>query len=123
MVREVLRTGLGAALVVSIMFIGSLGMWVGTPLLWLWLGSQVEGATNSVGAAISAGFVGAAVTISAVAALLAKLSDTYRRNCRARGRGDPGHGVLEGVLVISAGVTVVAFGVWFLLFSGANPAP
>jgi hypothetical protein len=123
MVRDPLRTGAGAVLVVAIMFIGSLGMWVGTPLLWLWVGSQVQGATDSVGVAIVSGFVGAVVTIFAVAALLAKLSDTYRSNCRARGRGDPGHGVLEGVLVVSAGVTVVAFVVWFLLFAGASPAP
>jgi hypothetical protein len=123
MLRHHLRTGAGAALVVSIMFVGSLGMWVGTPLLWLWVGSQVQGATDSVGAAISAGFVGAVVTIFAVAALLAKLSETYRSNCRARGRADPGHGVLEGVLVVSAGVTVVVFVVWFLLFAGASPAP
>src|SRR5436305_14715456 len=98
MFRDLLRTGAGAALVVSIMFVGSLGIWVGTPLLWLWVGSQVQGATDSVGAAIASGFVGAVVTIFAVAALLAKLSDTYRSNCQARRRSDPGHGVLDGVL-------------------------
>jgi hypothetical protein len=98
-------------------------MWVGTPLLWLWVGSQVQGATDSLGAAMSAGFIGAVVTIFAVAGLLAKLSDFYRSNCRARGRADPGHGVLEGVLVVSAGVTVVVFVVWFLLFAGASPVP
>jgi hypothetical protein len=36
---------------------------------------------------------------------------------------DPGHLVLEGVLVVSAGLTVAGFVVWFLFFAGASPAP
>jgi hypothetical protein len=31
--------------------------------------------------------------------------------------------VLEGVLVVSAGLAVVAFVIWFLLFAGATPVP
>jgi hypothetical protein len=121
--RRVLRTGTGAALVVLIMFVGSLVLWVGTPLLWLWVGSQIQGATDSLGAALGAMFIGVVVTIAAVAALLAKLSNTYRANCQARGQADPGHLVLEGVLVVSAGVTAVGFVVWFLFFAGASPIP
>jgi hypothetical protein len=52
--RELLRTGAGAVLVILIMFIGSLGLWVGTPLLWLWVGSQIQGATASRGTALAA---------------------------------------------------------------------
>src|SRR5947209_4987901 len=121
--REILRTGLGAALVVLIMFIGSLGLWIGTPLLWLWVGSQVQGATSSLGAALGVIMFGVVATIALVAALLAKLSNTYRANCRARGLDDPGHFVLEGVLVVSAGLTLAAFIVWFLFFAGASPVP
>jgi hypothetical protein len=121
--REVLRTGMGAALVVLIMFIGSLVLWVGTPLLWLWVGSQIQGATDPLGAALGSMFIGVVVTIAAVAALLAKLSNTYRSNRQARGLDDPGHLVLEGVLVVSAGVTGTAFVVWFLFFAGASPLP
>ena len=121
--RQVLRTGGAAALVVLIMFIGSLVMWIGTPLLWLWVGSQIQGATESLGTALGAMFIGVVVTIAVVAAVLAKLSNTYRSNCRARGREDPGHLVLEGVLVVSAGLTVAVFVVWFLFFAGASPIP
>lgn len=121
--RRALMTGVGATLVVAIMFIGSLVMWVGTPLLWLWVGSQVQGASNSLGAALSTMFFGAVATIVALSALLGKLSNTYRANCLARGRDDPGHGVLEGVLVISAGTALTVFVVWFLLFAGASPVP
>jgi hypothetical protein len=122
-VRHALMTGVGATLVVLIMFIGSFGLWIGTPLLWLWLGSQVQGATNSLGAAMGTMFFGAVGTVIVLAGVLGKLSNTYRANCLARGRDDPGHGVLEGVLVISAGLTLTVFVVWFLLFAGATPVP
>src|SRR5947209_11323119 len=121
--RRLLRTGAGATLVVLIMFIGSLVLWVGTPLLWLWIGGQIEGATSSLGTALGACFIGAVATIAAVAALLGKLSDTYRANRVARGRDDPGHVVLEGVLVVSAGLTIMVFAVWFFFFAGASPVP
>jgi hypothetical protein len=121
--RAQLRTGTGALLVVLIMFIGSLGLWVGTPLLWLWVGSQIQGATASLGTALSVMFVGVVASIALVAILLAKLSEVYRANCLARGLNDPGHLVLEGVLVVSAGLTLVAFVIWFFLFAGSSPVP
>lgn len=121
--RELLRTGMAALLVVSIMVLGSLVLWVGTPLLWLWIGSQIEASTSSLGAAIGATFIGAVLTILLVAAVLARLSNFYRANCVARGMNDPGHFVLEMVLVVSAGVSLVAFLVWFFFFAGAEPLP
>jgi hypothetical protein len=122
-VRPLLRSGTGALLVVSIMFIGSLGLWVGTPLLWLWVGSQIQGATQSLGTALAAAFLGVVLTVTVVAALLSRLSDIYRSNCLARGLNDPGPVVLEGVLVVSAGLTVAAFAIWFLFLAGTSPVP
>jgi hypothetical protein len=121
--RNILRTGAGALLVVLIMLVGSFGLWIGTPLLWLWVGSQIQGLGASLGAALLTMFVGVVASIVLMAMLLAKLSDIYRANCRARGMRDPGHFVLEAVLVISAGLTLVVFAVWFLLFAGASPVP
>jgi hypothetical protein len=121
--RQMLRTGTGALLVVSIMFLGSLGLWIGTPLLWLWIGSQIQAATASLGSALAAMFVGVIVTIALLAMVLARLSEIYRSNCLARGQRDPGHFVLEAVLVVSAGFTLVAFAIWFFLFAGASPIP
>jgi hypothetical protein len=110
-------------LVVLIMFIGSLVLWIGTPLLWLWVGSQIQGATSSLGAALGVMFVGVIATIAFLASVLGRLSNIYRANCQARGLDDPGHFVLEGVLVVSAGFTLVAFVVWFFLFAGTSPVP
>ena len=82
---DLLRTGAGAVLVVLIMVLGSLVLWIGTPLLWLWIGSQIQGATASLGAALSMMFIGVILTIALLAFVLAKLSNVYRANCRARG--------------------------------------
>jgi len=121
--RPRLRTGAGALLVVAIMFIGSLGLWVGTPLLWLWVGSQIQGATQSLGTALAVAFFGVVLTVTLVASLLSRLSDVYRANCLARGLADPGHVMLEGVLVVSAGLTVAAFVIWFFFLAGTSPVP
>ncbi len=121
--RELLRTGLGATLVLLIMVIGSLVLWVGTPLLWLWVGSQIEGDTSSLGTALGVSFIGVVLTIVLLAALLGKLSDVYQANRRTRGLEDTGHYVLEAVLVVSAGVTITAFVIWFFFFAGASPVP
>lgn len=122
-VRELLRTGAGATLVLLIMVIGSLVLWIGTPLLWLWVGSQIQGATSSLGTALGASFLGVVVTIGLLAAVLAKLSDVYAANRRARGLEDTGHYVLERVLVVSAGLTLAAFVIWFFFLAGASPVP
>jgi hypothetical protein len=122
-VRDLLRTGAGATLVLLIMVIGSLVLWIGTPLLWLWVGSQIQGATSSLGTALGVSFLGVVVTIMLLAGILAKLSDVYQANRRARGLEDTGHYVLEAVLVVSAGLTLAAFVVWFFLFAGASPVP
>jgi hypothetical protein len=121
--RGILRNGTGAVLAVAIMFLGSLGLWVGTPLLWLWVGSQIQGATESLGTALAAMFVGVLLTVTVMASVLAKLSEVYRSNCLARGHDDPGHVVLEAVLVVSAGLTLVVFVIWFFFLAGADPVP
>jgi hypothetical protein len=120
---QLLRTGTGAVLVILIMVVGSLVLWVGTPLLWLWVGSQVQGSTSSLGAALGTMIVGVVITIAALSSLLVWLSNIYRHNCTMRGLNDPGHVVLESVLVVSAGFTLVAFVIWFFLFAGASPVP
>jgi hypothetical protein len=105
------------------MSVGSLGLWLGTPLLWLWAGAKIQGATGSVGLAYAAGLLGSILTVGLLATLLISLSDAYRGNRLAQGREDPGHAILERVIVLSAGVAVTVFVIWFLFFAGASPIP
>jgi hypothetical protein len=87
------------------------------------VGSQVQRHTQSLGDALAFAFIGVVISIVALASVLSRLSDVYRANCLARGRADPGHVVLEAVLVVSAAVSMSAFVVWFFFFAGAAPAP
>ena len=121
--RELFRIGADALLAAAIMFIGSLVMWLGTPLLWLWVGSQIQGSTSSLSLALLAMGVGVLATVLLLAGLLSRLSQAHRATTIARGHDDPGHRMLESVMIATAGIAIVAFGVWFLLFAGASPMP
>ena len=121
--RELFRTGADALLAAAIMVIGSLVLWLGTPLLWLWIGSQIDGSTDSIGLALLAMAAGVLVTVLVLANLLSRLSQVHRKVTIARGQEDPGHRMLESVMIATAGIAIVVFGVWFLLFAGASPVP
>src|SRR5260221_29318 len=107
---------LSPVIALLIMCLGSLGLWVGSPLMWLWIGSQIE-ASSSIGTALGAMALGFVVTVWLFAMLLSRLSNAYRVSVVERGRPDPGHAILETVLVVSAALTMAVFGVWFLIFA------
>ena len=122
-VRGLVRAGSSTALLLLLMFVGSLGLWVGAPVLWLWIGGLVQGASGSVGAAIAVILVGFVATVVMFVPLLSWLSRRYAEAREARGLDDLGRAPLEGVLVVSAAIAVVAFAVWFFFLSGAEPIP
>lgn len=121
--RGLLRTGGSGLVLVVIMFVGGIGLWVGVPLGWLYIGSQVEGATNSLGAALGVMFVGSVVSIGVIVLLLSRLNRLHAELRERRGLEDHGNLVLEGVMAVSAAVAIVGFGLWFFLFSGSSPLP
>jgi hypothetical protein len=104
--------------VVVVMFGASLILWVGLPLAWLWIASQVQGATQSPGLALGAGMLGFVGSVIAYLPLLGRLDA-----CQRRLRAGSNSAVLETLMVASAGCAVLLFGGWFLLFSGASPIP
>ena len=121
--RRLLRSGASGVTLIAMMFAGSLLLWVGVPLGWLYIGSQVEGSTGSLGTAIGVMMVGAVLSILLIVRALLWLNRTHVELREARGLDSAGGAVLEGVLVISAGIALVGFGVWFFLFSGSAPLP
>jgi hypothetical protein len=122
-VRGALRAGSSAAFLLLLMFLGSLGLWVGTPLLWLWIGGRVQGATHSVGAAIVVVLVGFVLTVVLFVPLLGWLAGRHAEARVARGLEDLGRAPLEGVMVVSAAIAVLLFAIWFFFLSGAEPVP
>jgi hypothetical protein len=121
--RDLLRTGEDALVVALIMLLGSLVMWIGVPIAWLWIASQITGATGSLGAGLGCAMFGVPVSLALMIRLLTWLSNLHRSLRVARGQEDMGHLLLEGVLVVSAGVATIGFAVWFFGFSGASPLP
>jgi hypothetical protein len=121
--RNLVRAGESAALMLAIMFVGSLVLWVGVPLGALYVGSLVQAATDSIGMALLAM---AAMVIGSLVMLVPFLGWLNRKHMEvrvARGRQDLGPAALEGVMVVSAGVAIFAFGIWFFFLSGASPLP
>ncbi|MEA2450154.1 MAG: hypothetical protein QOG63_2086 [Thermoleophilaceae bacterium] len=112
-----------AALLFALMVLGSLGMWIGLPLLWLVLAGQVQGATGSLSAAIGAALLGLVLSIVLAVRLLHWIARMHNAARTARGLEDLGWAPLEGVMAVSAIVAIVAFIAWFVLFAGAEPLP
>jgi hypothetical protein len=121
--RGVLRAGSSTAFLLLLMFVGSLGLWVGAPVLWLWIGGRVQGATGSLGAAIVVILVGFVATVFLAVPVLGWLSGRHAEARAARGLDDLGRAALEGVMVVSATIAAVVFAIWFLFLSGAEPVP
>jgi hypothetical protein len=122
-VRRLLLLSSSGLLLIAIMFLGSLVLWVGVPLAWLWVGSQVEGATQSLGAALAVAILGVAVSIVVLVPALAWLNGLHEELRVARGFESHGQTALEAVLVVSAAVALTVFVVWFFVFSGSSPVP
>jgi hypothetical protein len=121
--RGILRAGSSTAFLLLLMFLGSLGLWVGAPLLWLWIGGRIQGSTGSVGGAIAVILIGFLATVFVAVPVLGWLSRRHAEARAARGLDDLGKAVLEGVMVVSATIAALAFAIWFFFFAGAEPVP
>jgi uncharacterized membrane protein YbhN (UPF0104 family) len=120
--RRPLRTG-SAALLVALMLAGAVALWVGVPLAWLWVGSRLQAETGSLGTALAAMMAGMIASVVGLTWCLGRLNRRHVELQELRGRAAAEVDVLERVLVLSAAVAVIAFGTWFLVFSGSEPFP
>jgi hypothetical protein len=98
-------------------------LWVGVPFGWLWVGSQVQGATGSIGLALLTMAIGVAVSIALLMRLMGWLNLQHIHARERRGLETYGNATLEGVMAVSAGLALVSFCIWFFLFSGSSPVP
>ena len=121
--RRFVLTSESALALVAIMLLGSLALWIGVPLGWLWIGSQLQARTESLGVALGTMMVGMVLTIAALLTLLAWLNRVHVELRAARGRDVGGTTALEHTLVASAALAVFAYTVWFFGFSGSSPIP
>ena len=121
--RRALATGGSGFILILIMLGGGLVLWVGVPVGWLYIGSQIQVSTGSLGAAMAAMMIGAIVSILVIVSMLGWLNRVHQELREARGLDDHGQTALEAVMTVSAGLALLGFGAWFFLFSGASPLP
>lgn len=107
----------------AMMFVGAMALWIGVPLLWLYIGSKVQESTNSVGAAIGLMLVGSVATILLLVPLLGRLNEAYEHVREARGLENYGQAPLEAVLVVSAVIALALLVLYFLIVGGGAPMP
>ena len=117
-----LLDGPESVLLVLVMLLGCLCLWIGIPIGWLWVGSQVEG-SSSLGIALMVTMTGSVVSIILLVMGLARLNRRHAALQERRNRPVGETSALEAMLVTSAGIAVVGFAIWFLVFAGTSPAP
>ena len=120
--RNLLRAGASGLILVLMMLGAGLVLWVGVPFGWLYVGSQVQGATDSIGTAILVMLVGVVVSIVAVVPILGWLNRKHLELRAARGLDTHGLTALEAVMTVSVAVAVVVFVVWFFVIVGPGPS-
>lgn len=125
-----------ALMLILLMAAGSIAMWVVVPVAWLYLGSQLQkGSTPSLGPYVLV-LAGIVVSMVVIGKLLGWLDRVYAivigvsRQQRIQApwhksmRGERGSGrqrtVLDGVMVVSVGLALLVFGVWFFAFAGSS---
>jgi hypothetical protein len=130
---------------ITLMLIGAVALWVGDPVLWLWITSRLESTQPSMGpyALMLVGITLTAVIIgkglSRLNRLYAKVTGTtptvrvvlpWRRSMRdARQGGGPDEdarvpvGLLEVVMVVAVVIALISLALWFFLVHPAPPLP
>lgn len=120
---------------VALMFVGSMGLWLGAPALWLWLAGRNSAVSQTAMGSLVVILIGIPATMIAIGKLLARVDDRYIRrfgrgqaiNDRARWlhgvRGDGEEpSMLDKVMVVSVGIALLLVGAWFIFFSRGTAA-
>jgi heme/copper-type cytochrome/quinol oxidase subunit 2 len=120
--RNLLRAGASGLILTIIMLGAGLVLWIGVPLGWLYIGSQVQGSTESLGLAILVMMVGVVLSIGLIVPGLGWLNRKHVELREARGLESHGQTALEAVMTVSVVIAVVAFVIWFFLIEGPGPS-
>ena len=91
--------------------------WGPLPVLWLWVGGQIKGASDSVGAAILVAFAGLMFSLLVGLMAMRRLDQAWILVRRAAGH-DQRTGKIGIVFAVTCAIGATAFGIWFLLING-----
>ena len=68
----------GATLLVALMAVGSIAMWLGVPVFWVWLASQLSTSSQPSASLILLIVVGIAVSVLVMAKLLGRANHAHQ---------------------------------------------
>jgi hypothetical protein len=125
-----------AALLIVLMAIGSIVLWLGIPIGWLYLVSRlVSSSQPSMGPYVLV-LVGIPTSMIVVGKLLSKLNRVYGdvtnttphtrmrnpwlKSMRGERDSDRPRTVLDVVMVWSVALALLCFAIWFFLFAGSS---
>jgi heme/copper-type cytochrome/quinol oxidase subunit 2 len=120
--RNLLRAGASGLILLLMMLGAGVVLWIGVPVAWLYIGSQVQGATDSIGTAIVVMLVGVVASIVAVVPILGWLNRKHLELRAARGLDTHGQTALEAVMTVSVLIAVIVFVIWFFVIAGPGPS-
>ena len=128
-----LGRGIGSAVLVLLMALGSVFMWIGVPVLWLYGASRLYNSSQPSFGVYFGVLVGIAVSMAVMAKLLGALNRRHMaltdsapqrreqtiwlKSMRGDAAAKRQHGILATIMAVSVGIALVLMSVWFLLFA------
>jgi hypothetical protein len=129
-------TGLAKVTLIALMAVGSIFLWIGIPVGWLWIGSQIQSDSGQASFGLYLGILaGIIVSMVAMGKLLSGMNGVYgrltgsevvrvrmpwHRSLRGEDEGRPPRQILDVVMVASVMTAGFAFLIWFLFFAGSS---
>ena len=121
---------------IALMAVGSIFLWIGIPVGWLWIGSQLQSDSGQASFGLYLGvLLGIIVSMVVVGRLLHGLNGAYgrlagselvrvrmpwHRSLRGEDEGRAPRQILDVVMVVSVMVAGFVFLIWFLFFAGSS---
>jgi hypothetical protein len=131
---------------IGLMLVGSLALWVGDPVLWLWITARLQSGTQASMGPYALMILGITLTAVAIGKALSRLNRLYGkvtgtaptvrivlpwrrsvRDARHGGASDEDARVavtlLDVIMVVAVLIAVAALAAWFLIVHPAPPLP
>jgi hypothetical protein len=120
---------------IALMAVGSIFLWIGIPVGWLWIGSQFQDSGQASFGLYLGVLLGIIVSMVVVGRFLSRLNAAYahlagsemvrvrmpwHRSLRGEDEGRPPRQILDVVMVISVMSAGFVFLVWFFFFAGSS---
>jgi hypothetical protein len=131
---------------IALMLLGALALWIGDPVLWMWITSRLESGTQASMGPYGLMILGIILTAVVIGKMLTRLNRLYgevtgtaptvriilpwRRSLRdaRHGGADDDDGrvpvsLLDVVMVVAVVIAVIALVAWFVVVQPAPPLP